>query len=247
MYIQPPNLPKGRVCLAAVGEEYPEIISALKKQGIETIVVSKDMRLERYERSHPDLRLCHLGNNEVMIYREDNALFEVISKKGFNVLFAENEIYAKYPKCAALNALIIGNTFVCNKKAVDGKLFTEAQKRGYEVVFTSQGYSRCAACVVSENAAITSDPAIYSALKDKIDVLKISAGHIRLADTYDGMIGGCSAMIGKGLLAFCGDIEKHPDFDKIQKFLCKHDVKYICLSKDELIDVGTIIPLKIKE
>lgn len=247
MYIEIPNLPKGRVCLAAVGEEYPEIISALKKQGIETIVVLKDMRFERYERSHPDLRLCHLGGNDVMIYREDKAIFEALSKKGFNVLFAENEICAKYPKCAALNALRIGNIFVCNKKAVDSELCRQAQKRGLELVVTNQGYSRCAACVVSENAAITSDPAIYSALKDKIDVLKISAGHIRLADTYDGMIGGCSAMIGERLLAFYGDIEKHPDFEIIQKFLCKHDVKYICLSKDELIDVGTVIPLKIKE
>ncbi len=247
MYIETPNLPKGKVCLAAVGEEYPQIISALKKRGIETIVVSKDMRLERYERSHPDLRLCHLGRSDVMIYREDKALLEPLSKKGFTVLFAENEIYAKYPRCAALNTLRIGNIFVCNKKAIDGALYREAQKRGLEIVFSSQGYSRCAACVVSENAVITADPAIYSALKDKIDVLKISAGHIRLADTYDGMIGGCSAMIGESLLAFCGDIEKHPDFKEIQKFLCKNAVKYICLSKDELVDVGTIIPLKIKE
>ena len=246
MYVEIPNLPEGDVCLAAVGEEYEAIISALNNRGIETICVSKDMRLEHYERSHPDLRLFHLGGAEVMIYSEDKALKETLEKKGFDILFADNEIEAKYPRCAALNALRIGKWIVCNKKAVDSLLLSEAEKRGLEIVYCNQGYSRCAVCVVSDSAAITSDPAIYLALKDKIDLLKISAGHIRLADTYDGMIGGCSFMIGERLLAFCGDIEKHPDFNEMQKFLQKHAVKYICLTKDELIDIGTAIPLKIK-
>ncbi len=246
MYVETPNLPKGDVCLAAVGEEFESVISALNIMGIETICVSKDLRLEHYERSHPDLRLFHFGSKEIMIYSEDKALKEALEKQGFDILYADNEIEAKYPRCAALNALRIGKYLVCNKKSVDSALLFEAEKRGLEIVYSNQGYSRCAVCVVSDTAAITSDPSMYSALKDKIDVLKISTGHIRLADTYDGMIGGCSFMIGERQLAFCGDIEKHPDFDKIHKFLQDCNVGYTCLFRDELIDIGTVIPLKIK-
>lgn len=245
MKISAPNLPKGRVSLAVVGEEYPEIIADLAKMDIEVISVSAAEDFAKYERSHPDLRLHHLGGKDVMIYREDTELCKALSSKGFSVVFAERKRQKTYPYCAGLNALRIGDILLCNEKAIDPALKKEAENRGLELVFCKQGYSRCATCLVNEKAVITSDPSVYSALKDKIDVLKIKAGHIRLADTYDGMIGGCSAMMGETLLAFCGDIEKHPDFNIIKNFLLKHSVKYVCLNKNELIDVGTIIGLEI--
>lgn len=242
-----PNLPKGEVCLAAVGEEFSGISNAMRGLGIEVISVKIAPRLARFERSHPDMRIHHLEKDQVMVYREDKELVCALSQKGFSVCFAERQLADNYPLCAGLNACRIGNILVCNQKAIDPALRAFARQKGIELVFNRQGYARCAVCVVSENAAITSDPSVYSALKDRIDVLKISAGHIRLADTYDGMIGGCSGMIGENLLAFCGNIETHPDYKEIQLFLSKHKVRYVCLNNDELVDVGSLIPLKIKE
>ena len=39
---------------------------------------------------------------------------------------------------------------------------------------------------------------------------------------------------------FCGDLCRHPDFEKIQAFCKKHDREAISLGKFPLLDVGTI-------
>ncbi len=244
MFVTKPNIPSTKVELAAVGEQYYEIISALTALGIDVIKVSLNNMLERYEQSHPDLRIHHLGREDIIIYRQDECLRSELEKHGFNIIYAQNDLQPRYPKTAALNALRIGDILLCNKRAVDAYLLKNALDRKLEIIYCNQGYSRCAACVVSENSVITSDLTVYNALKDKIDVLKISAGNIRLADTYDGMIGGASFLIDKSTLAFCGNIEAHPDFLKIKNFLLKHNVEYICLTKDTLVDIGTAVVLK---
>lgn len=242
--IEIPNLPDKKVSLAALGQEFSSVACALKNRGVEVISVPALPLFFKYEKSHADLRVHHLGRNDVMLYKEDEILYKTLSDKGFNILFAERSLSGKYPECAGLNALRVGNILLCLEKSIDPSLKREAENRNLEIIYTAQGYSRCAACIVSENAVITSDPAIFSALKGRADVLKITKGHIRLADTYDGMIGGASFMIDKNLLAFCGDIKAHPDFEIIEKFLEKHGVNYVCLSSEKLQDVGTAVVLK---
>lgn len=242
--IEIPNLPKKKVSIVALGEEFLQIADALENNSVDVIRVSISPVLPRYERSHADLRIHHLGKSDVVIYKEDEELCKSLEDRGFNIHFAQRKLTGKYPECAGLNALRIGNILVCGEKAIDPVLKKEAGDRGLEIVYTSQGYSRCAACIVSENAVITSDPSIYSALSGRVDVLKITSGHIRLADTYDGMIGGASLMLDENLIAFCGNIKAHPDFENIEKFLKKHGVNYICLSDEMLEDVGTAVVLK---
>ena len=242
--IEIPNLPDKKMCLVALGEEFADIASALENRGVEVVSVLNEPLFSRYEKCHADLRIHHLGGRDIMLYKEDIGLYNILSDKGFNVIFAERSLSGKYPQCAGLNALRIGNILLCAEKAIDPALKREAENRNLEIVYNAQGYSRCAACVVSENAVITSDPAVFSALSGRVDVLKIEKGHIRLADTYDGMIGGASFMIDKNLLAFCGDIKAHPDFENIKNFLSKHSVNYVCLTGEILQDVGTAVLLK---
>ena len=242
--IEIPNLPNKKVSLAALGEEFEDIGSALKNRGVEVISVPILPLYSRYEKSHADLRIHHLGGKDIMLYKEDEVLYKALSDKGFNIHFAKRSLSGMYPECAGLNALRIGNILLCSEKSIDPELKREAEKQNLEIIYTAQGYSRCAAAIVSENAVITSDPSIYSALEGRVDVLKISKGHIRLADTCDGMIGGASFMIDKDLLTFCGDIKAHPDFESIGKFLEKHGVDYICLTNKKLQDIGTAVVLK---
>lgn len=242
--IEIPNLPDKKVSLAALGEEFLNISTALKNRGVEVISVTGSSLFSRYEKCHADLRVHHLGGRDVMLYKEDDDLCKTLRNKGFNVIFAQRNLSGEYPECAGLNALRIGNTLLCGEKSLDPALKKQAEARKLEIIYTAQGYSRCAACVVSENAVITSDPSIFSALNGRVEVLKILQGHICLADTYDGMIGGASFMIDKNLIAFCGDIKAHPDFEGIEKFLTKHGVNYVCLSNEMLTDVGTAVLLK---
>lgn len=242
--IEIPNLPDKKVTLAALGNELCNIASALESKGVEVISIPAQPLFSRYEKSHADLRIHHLGGKDLIMYKEDEILSKILLDKGFNVLFAERKLTGKYPECAGLNALRIGNLLLCANKSVDPTLRRQAESRNLEIIYTAQGYSRCAACVVSKNAVITSDPSIFAALEGRMDVLKIEKGYIRLADTYDGMIGGASFMIDKNLLAFCGNVKAHPDFEIIEKFLKKHSVDYICLTDEMLTDVGTAVVLE---
>ena len=102
------------------------------------------------------------------------------------------------------------------------------------------GYAKCSICSVGENAIITADPSIAkTAKKNGIDVLKTEASHTRL-DGYDcGFIGGASGDDGENIY-FCGNLEKHPDGEKIKEFCKKHGRGVVCLSDEPLYDYGTL-------
>ncbi len=244
MKIEMPNLPNGRVTLVAVGECYGEIISSLESLGIKVITVPKSDALPPCENCHADLRIHHLGGDKIVAYKEDTELINKLRSCGFSVVSAQNGFSGKYPKSVALNALRIGNILLCKKSSLDPEILKFASENSLEIVDCNQGYSKCATCVISESAAITSDPSVYRALKDKIDVLKIGVGNIRLYENNDGMIGGATFMLDSETLAFCGDATKHPDYIEIENFLKKHDISPFFLTKHPLSDVGSVIPLE---
>ena len=97
---------------------------------------------------------------------------------------------------------------------------------------------------MDNNSIITSDEGIYKeVIKHGIDCLLIQKGHIDLFELNYGFIGGCSGLISKNKIAFLGDITKHPDYIKIKEFLTNKNKEIVCLSKENLLDLGSIIPL----
>ena len=244
MKVLSPNLPQGKVTLFAVSQKHPDLINELEKLGAETVLVRDDAAFLPCEADHPDMHIHHLGGNKIMLYKQDKYLVDFFKNRGYDVVFSSDKKEIKYPKSAALNACRIGNIILYNDKCVDKKIIQYANQNNIEIVNCRQGYSRCAVCIVSEKAVITSDEAVFGALEGKIDVLKIERGNIKLFNSDDGMIGGCSSMVGKNTLAFYGDVSKHPDYIKISNFLNKNQVKHICLGDNDLTDVGTFIPLE---
>lgn len=244
MKIHDPNFPQDKVSLALVGEEYREIIDALKKLSVDVIEVKKNSLYPSMEACHADLRAHHLGDDKVVVYKEDGELVYNLKQRGFEVIEAESELCGKYPKSVALNALRVGKLLLCSKNNLDGAVLKYAQQNNLKIIDCKQGYSRCATCIVSDKAVITADKSVYTALSPHLDVLLISQGNIQLGDTDEGMLGGASALIDKNILAFCGDIKAHPDYEKIEKFLKKHNVTAVCLTNKKLLDVGSIIVLE---
>lgn len=244
MKIQIPNLPSARVSCVAVGECYSEIISLLESLGIKVLTVPKNDSLPPCENYHADLRIHHLGGDKIVAYKEDTELINKLNSCGFSVVLAKNSFSGKYPESVALNVARIGNILLCKKSSLDPEILNFAKENLLEIIDCNQGYSKCATCVISENAAITSDISVYNALKDKIDVLKIGAGNIRLCENDDGMIGGATFMLDSKTLAFCGDATRHPDYIEIEKFLEKHNISPFLLSNEPLLDVGSVIPLE---
>lgn len=246
MDIKIPNLPQNKVTLFAVAEGFDALSHSLKALGAEVINVKADSTFEACESNHPDMHIHHLGDKKVLLYREDEYLCKEFQQRGFEVLYAAEKKQGKYPKSAALNACRIGNILLCNEKALDKNLCLYAEQNGIEIVSCRQGYARCSTCVVSENAVITSDTSVAKALKGRVDLLEISKGQIKLGNTYDGFIGGCSSMIDKNTLAFFGDITRHSDYINIRSFLEDHSVSALSIGSGPLTDVGTFIPLKTK-
>ncbi len=244
MKILSPNFPQNKVTLALVGEEYKEIINALKTLSVEVIEVKKNHAFPSMENCHADLRAHHLGGKEVVVYKEDSELAYALKQRGFLVYEAENELCGTYPIRASLNAARIGDILLCGAKNLDGTILKYAQQNALKIIDCKQGYSRCATCIVSENAVITADKSVYKALSPHLDVLLISQGAIRLGESMDGLLGGASALIDKHTLAFCGDIKTHPDYEKIEKFLKKHKINAVSLTNGPLLDVGSIIVLE---
>ncbi len=244
MTIETPNLPQNKVSLFAMAEGFDALSNALLGLNSELIYVKKDEVFEPCESNHPDMHIHHLGGKKIMLYSEDEYLKEEFSKRGFDVVFAADKKSGQYPKSAALNALRIGNMLLCNLKSVDSYLRLYAEQNGIEILPCRQGYARCSTCVVSEQAVITSDPSVAKALGNRAEVLTISRGQIRLGGGFDGFIGGASSKIDKNTLAFFGDISRHCDYINIKSFLSNHSVLPVSLVGGELIDVGTIIPLK---
>lgn len=245
MKVKSPNLPDGDVKTVVIGKEFVSISKALNSMGIKTVLHEKDETFPLCEQSHPDLHICHLEDNKILMYREDEYLSNELKECGFSVMFSQNAKCGTYPKSAALNVLILGDILLCNKKSVAPEIINFAKNKNMEIINCKQGYVRCATCVVNEKAVITSDISVYKALKEKIDVLLISEGNIKLSNLDSGMIGGASFLIGKRCLAFCGDVSGHPDYILIENFLKKHQMKHICLTNEPLLDIGTAIALEI--
>ena len=246
-FIKKPNLPDSAVSLMAVSGEFEKIYKSLSVY-TQTIKSRLYMRLNRAEQYHPDMQLCYLGNGNAVC--SSDYLCGEMQKLGLKIVkseFIDNESTIKYPECTALNVLILGDYLIGRLKSIDKNILNYCEKNGLKFINVNQGYTKCSVAIVSQNAVITSDDSIYSTLKNKMDVLKIRPGHIDLPGYDYGFIGGCCGLLNKNLLAFTGRIKSHPDQADIKSFLRQHNVNYIELTDERLLDVGSLIPLAEQE
>lgn len=235
-----PNLPDGRVTLAAAGN-YPEIISALQSIGIGTLSLENRLLPEEVRR-HSDMLICHTGDNSLFCDPSQNrALLEGM---GF-ITEISSPLGKAYPEDVRLNVAVGQSFFVYNPKAADKMLAGELIIRGKRPVAVRQGYSKCSVCFVTNKAVITEDEGIAAALAvTGTDVLVISKGDIYLSDTHYGFFGGSSGKTDKDTLAVTGEIKYHRDGIRIKEFCKKHSVELLELKKGRITDIGGILPLK---
>ena len=115
-----------------------------------------------------------------------------------------------------------------------------AEENCYNILNTRQGYSRCCACPVGENALISADRSILSAARSSgIDTLEISVGGVALREFDYGFIGGACGVLDDRIY-FAGDIMSHPDGERIVTFCRKRGIEVVSLSDEGLTDVGSI-------
>lgn len=240
-YIEKPNLPQGRVTLAAISIEAGESAKKLNSLGIGTLYIKKNKKLPIPVCSHPDIQLLHIGSNSVFCCEH---LFAGGSDKKFCMHTIKEFPGKKYPDDVRLNCTIIGDKIICNTRTVAREVLEYAEINGLTVINVNQGYARCSICVVNENAIITDDKSIFAAAgKFFNDAQFISKGSIGLRGYNYGFIGGCCGKIDKNKIVFNGAIESHKDYKTIIDCLSRNSVECIELHQNPLYDIGGIIPL----
>lgn len=240
-----PNLPKGKVSQVIMSAEYKQMIMAVEALKINVIKTYQHKNLPLQEGFHADMQCLHIVNDYWVLLHGNRCL---------NIQFKENRINytnsiktpnQEYPYNVLLNALRIGNYLFCKEAALDNKVKQLCDTYNIDIINVNQGYAKCSAAVVAENAIITVDKSIYAAArKVNMDVLLIKDGYIRLPGYNYGFIGGACGKLSEDCLAFCGRIELHPDYDAIQSFTKNHGVYLLSLVDEPLLDIGGILPVK---
>lgn len=241
-HIENPNLPKGRVVLAAINSEAHDAIANLNSMGIKTINVNRCPDLPAPVQAHTDLQLLHLGGKSILTPREHSFIGDIADL--FEIRKINSPLGNRYPEDVRLNCTLIGDKLICNPKTVAPEILEFAAETGLTVVSVNQGYARCSICVINENTIITDDKSVFTAAgKFLNDVLFISKGSIRLKGYDYGFIGGCCGKIDKDKIAFNGELSSHSDYKLILDFLHRNHIECIELKRGRLDDIGGIIPL----
>lgn len=201
-----------------------------------------------YEQKHADMQ-CIVVNDSVFVLKECDYLYQKLVDLCCKVVFAYKVISSEYPHNIALNAKIIGKYLIGNLKYLDINLLDFCVDNGYELIDVKQGYTACSIAKVTDNAIITADESICRALANtEIEVLKITNQNIILCGAKrgeSGFIGGASVLLDEHNMLFFGDIEKHPDYQKIRDFCNSKGVKIHKIDEIDLTDIGGVILLNI--
>ena len=219
-----------------------QAFKTLNELSILTVLSAKIANIITDLSTHPDMQIMEIQEN---IFVCEPSVFdyycEVLSPFNVKILKGATSLTSKYPGDIAYNAARLEVLLLHKTDATDDVIKTNFSGR---IVNVNQGYTKCSLCKVSENAVITSDGGIAASLKSEgVDVLEISQDDIVLDGFGYGFIGGCTGLIAKNKLAFCGDITTRRDCGDILTFLKKHNVEAVSLCGGKLTDIGSIIPI----
>ncbi len=244
-YVKNPNLPENKVKVAIVDNRIGEYADKLRDLGVELIFTKTVDYLDDAVSSHPDMQICHLGNEKFCALGSVAEYYvREISKYG-SIAHCEKinkrEGFAcklEYPRDCSTNVALTSTWAI----GLKGNVILEELRQNK--IYTRQGYSKCSTVIVADGAIITADESIAkSAGNFGIDVCIVSNNAIRLRGYKNGFIGGCAGKISKDKLVFYGSLEKYEHGDKIKTFCEKYDVECISLGRGPLEDYGSFLPI----
>jgi len=237
-----PILPTSKVKYVIVDKNAPmEFLEYLTENEINYIFSKSVDNVLPMVSTHPDMQVCNVGNKTFVVEGSTyEYYYNILSPLGVKVIKGEF-VKSNYPYDIAYNVVITGKHLIHNIDYTEKNILQLTNSR---ISSTKQGYTKCATCIISENAVISADKSIYKTCqKNIIDCLLIEKDNISLGNRKDGFIGGCCGMIGKDKLLFCGDITKHKSYSLIKNFLDKYNVEIIVSHSGSLTDIGSIIPV----
>ncbi len=240
-----PNLPCETIKTAIISECISERIEfSLSNLGINPVKLSGRMNCDIAVKNHSDLYVIHLDENNLFLAKNICSLAGETNFPYINVNINLYEDDIKYPQDVFFNAVVLGKKLLCSKRYLHSTVLEFASNNEFDIIDFNQGYAKCNICPVNENSVITEDSGIAKVLNQNgFEVLLLEKHGVCLAGYKYGFIGGASGKISEDKLAFLGDVRKHPEYDRIQRFLYKRDVEDISLSDEPLSDYGSLLPV----
>ena len=226
---------------ALLSTKHPQFAARLQKYRYE-IIQSENIPCKMpYERDHADLQ-CLILHDTAFVLSCCKRLIKALSHD-YHVILCGNRFTGSYPDNTCLSAVHCGNKLITRIASLDEKVKAYCHDHKIELINVNQGYTKCSCVQIAENAVITADNGIVNVLRNtEIDVLRIGKGSVRFEGAEYGFLGGASGYDRDNhTVYFCGDIDRHPDSERIKRFCEIHHTKVISLSDDELSDIGGII------
>lgn len=222
-----------------------EIYENLRNMNLKVIKTIAHKKVHNSIKFHPDIVVHPINHNLLVV---EPSVFSYYKEKFKNthikILKGAIELDSEYPLDIAYNVGRIGNYAIHNFKYTDEviKYYLKKEKLGF--INIKQGYSKCSMAIVGNKEVITADKIIDKLLKQYgFSSLLIKPGFIYLEDQNYGFIGGSTGNISNKEVLISGSLKNHPDKNKIEEFLKKADKKINYLSKEKIIDIGSIISL----
>ncbi len=146
-----------------------------------------------------------------------------------------------HPGDVAYNIASAGNYAFHKKNATDPLIRDYLKNKNISIVEVKQGYSKCSTVIVNERSIITADNSIHTeALKNGFDSLLILPGYIDLPGYKYGFIGGATGRFKNSIL-FTGNIDHHPERNKIFSFIESGGFTVTLLSDEPALDTGSLL------
>lgn len=235
--------------IAVLSQSAPqELFQALQARGHTPLPLPPHPALPKAVASHPDM-LLFFAEHAIFTTRD----YYCMAKKELDTVsaaaqkelrFVRKALSADYPNDVLLNALPMGNRLICNAKHTAQEILEATVG---EIIDVRQGYCKCNAVPISDDALLTSDPSIAKKASDVgLDVLRLREGFVALPPYSTGFLGGASDFspyAKRTEICFSGNLELHPDKERIAAFCAKYHREPVSLCKTPLLDIGTIFLL----
>lgn len=219
--------------------EFPNLVDEVKKYGFNVIPSENVDILHKFESRHGDMQ-CLKINDTCFVLKECKCLQKELTAYCDNIIVTDKPIEKLYPNNVLLNAVFVDNKLFCNTKTIDKSVEKYCIENGIELANVKQGYTKCSTAII-DDLFITADVGIFNSMTaNGVEGLLIKSGDIQLNGVDYGFIGGCCFSDADNVY-FTGDISKHSDGKLICDFLHKHSKNIICLSNENLYDIGGFV------
>ena len=245
-FVENPNLPKNDVTDVVLGAKFAlKFVDFFIKKGISAHILADFDKVLPQLTSHADISMCYLGNGEA-VFADISANEPLIKQLELHAFQSKSEFLSNYPGDVPLNIAIFGNFCIHNFTYTDKYIRDKIQN--LQQINVKQGYSKCSTLMVDEKSIITEDIKIHkTAIRYGVGSLLIKKGFIELEGFDYGFIGGAGFKTSISSIAFTGTLDKHPDKERILKFLFDRNITVEFMTNENIFDVGSIIPIKEKK